>query len=127
MVEEVEDQENHQVGQALPKGINTLLVTKEEYRDTLQQGKELPSILKNMAGINPATKNIPKTEPLLNKPKAKPRFVEPNVHKCQPTSSKVKVEDLVTREQEESQCAAYEQSHNTLYQPIEAPASNDSI
>ena len=102
MVEEVEDQKNHEVGQTLPEGINALLVNKEEYEDTLQWRKELPSIFKKMAGTNPATKNAPKTEPLVNKPKAKPRFVEPDIHKCQPTSSKVKVENLVTREQEES-------------------------
>jgi hypothetical protein len=102
MVEEVEDQKNHEVGQTLPEGINALLVNKEEYEDTLQWRKELPSIFKKMAGTNPATKNRPKTEPLVNKPKAKPRFVEPDIHKCQPTSSKVKVENLVTREQEES-------------------------
>ena len=125
------DEEAHRVGQALSEGIDMLLVTEEEYRDTLQRGKKLPSKLKkplkNTAGTTPATKNIPKAEPLVNKPKAKPTFVEPDIHECQPTSSKVRIEDLVTREQEDSQCATHEQSYEAHYQLIETLASNDSI
>ena len=131
MVEEVEDEETRRIGLALPEGIDMLLVTEEEYRDTLQRGKELPSKLKkppkNTAGITPASKKTSKTEPLVNKPKAKPKFVEPDIHECQPTSSKVRIEDLVTREQEDSQCTVYRQSHEEPYQPLEAPASNDSV
>ncbi|RDB19216.1 hypothetical protein Hypma_013737 [Hypsizygus marmoreus] len=63
---------------------------EEEYRDTLKGGK-VPVPPKK-------TTNKQRTkEPL----KKKARYVEPEVFECQPTSSKVKVEDLVTDEQEE--------------------------
>ena len=87
-MEETPDAERTNVGPTLLEGVGALLMTEEEYLDTLQKReKPVPTTIKNAK----ATK----------KQHSRPRYVEPETQECQPTSSKVKVEDLVTDDQDE--------------------------
>lgn len=66
----------------LPKGSESLLMSEEEYINTLKSGEKLP---------------VPD---IYSKKKKKVTYVEQNIQECQPTSSKVKIEDLITDEEE---------------------------
>ena len=101
----------------LPKDHEALLLTHEEFkehRDALKGGKTPPKNTKphknapgqardaNMENTNPE-KQSPGQIPGVNKRKTntfRSTYVEPDTLECQPTSSKVKIEDLVTDNQE---------------------------
>lgn len=91
MVEEIPDDEQINIGPSLPEGANSLLMTKREYLETLLKGRKGKPPIK-IAMIKPD--NSQKTRCQC------PRYVEPERQECQPTSSKVKVEDLVMDNQE---------------------------
>ena len=86
-MEETPDDKRINVGPKLPEGTTALLMTEKEYLDTRPKGEKLA----------PATKTPPKT-PKKPEFRRKPPKYE---YECQPTSSKVKVEDLVTHGQEQ--------------------------
>jgi len=72
VVEEAQDEETGKVNVNLPRDSNTLLMSKEEneeYQDTLKKGRE-PVQQQKMDGGS-------------------------DIQECQPTSLKVKVEDLI--------------------------------
>jgi hypothetical protein len=115
-MEEVMDEEMHKAEESLPGGTGAILMTEEEYWKGNQEGGKLPSVVKNAtrksqsttAGSNSATKNTTIQESLDNNPEINPQtkrlqFVRPELPYCKPTSSKVKVEDLITAEQELAQ------------------------
>ena len=91
-VEEVPNNEQANGGPSLPEGANSLLMTEKEYLDTLSKGE----------------KGEPPMEITMEKPNNNQkaqckhlRYIEPEIQECQPTSSKVKVKDLVMDDQEE--------------------------
>lgn len=84
-MEEVPD-EGHNINRlTLPEGVPALLMTNKEF-DTLQEGERLAIKAQDSQSHT--------------RRQEKPR--EPEVQECQPTSSRVKVEDLVTDEQEKA-------------------------
>ena len=119
MIEDVPDKEVQQVGKTLPEGANTLLLMEDEYKNTHQRGEELPPTQQNhdqkTAMNKPTIQQTNQNRPPESKLKANPItdsvMVEKplqqcnnsghNIQECQPISSKVKMEDLVTREQEQ--------------------------
>jgi len=119
MIEDVPDEEVQQVGKTLPEGANTLLVMEDEYKNTHQRGEESPPTWQKhdqkTAMNKPAIQQTNQNKPPGSKPKAHPItnsvMVEKplqkcnntgyNIQECQPTSSKVNMEDPVTREQEQ--------------------------
>ena len=89
-MEEIPDDNNKKNGHTLPGGVHTLLMNDEEFK-TLQQGEKLET-----------------KQPKLTKTHEKPDLME-----CQPTSSKVKTEDMTTDEKEK---ISEEQNNTTTSQ-----------
>jgi hypothetical protein len=108
--------------------VQALLLTEEEYRNTLEGGGIPPPITKNTKnsdGKAPPTGkatvgSVPPTQ-YNNERKQKVKYVEPDVLPCQPTSSRVKVEDLVMEEQETDEQATHASSRTFWDRPIPKP------
>jgi hypothetical protein len=108
VVEEVPDEEEHLGRPSLPEGTQALLMTEEEYENTLKGGKSTipptktkqkpdgkePSTAKATAGNPPSTKNSSRNG-------KRTEYADHDVQHCQPTTSRTKVEDLVTNDEEE--------------------------
>ena len=128
-MEEVLDEEVQKAGASLPEGAGAILMTEEEYRNAIQEGEKPPPTVQKTApknqftraGSNSATKNTMIQEPPDNQPEIKPQTKVPSVsthtkvqfaktetYYCEPTSSKVKIEDLITAEQELAQAEEQE-------------------
>ena len=110
-MEEIPDDERINVGPKLPKGATALLMTEKEYLDTLPKG-EKPA---------PATKTQQKTPQKTSKTpefQHKPPKYE---YECQPTSSKVKVEDLVTHDQDQETPSTSTSTRSFWDRPIPKP------
>ena len=104
-VEEVQEEERCPGGEALPEEVQALLMMQEEYLDTLEgrgrqppvtktqkkTDEELPATTKTTAGSLPSVKN---------NDHRRVRDAEPSVPYCEPTSSRIKVKDLVTDDEE---------------------------
>src|ERR1700679_2397960 len=117
-----------QGGEALPKGVQALLMTQEECSDTLEGGgsrppvtktqkktdEELPATTKATAGSLPSVKN---------NDHRRVRNAEPSVPYCEPTSSRIKVEDLVTDDKEtQNTTPALDARHRSFWdRPIPKP------
>jgi hypothetical protein len=99
MVEEIPDAEWTNLGPTFPEGVNALLMTEEEYLDTLQR-REKPG---------PTTTKNAKAE---KRQHNRPRYAEPKTQECQLTSLKVKVKDLVTDDQDEQRIV--EERHDQI-------------
>jgi hypothetical protein len=94
VVEEVPDEEEHLGRPSLPEGTQALLMTEEEYENTLKGGKSTipptktkqkpdgkePSTAKATAGNPPSTKNS-----LRNGKRTE--YADHDVQHCQPTTS----------------------------------------
>ena len=92
-MEEIPDEDCKALQPGLPEEVSSLLMTEEEYVGTLQRGEERTNIKETQK-----TEKIPSVE----RPhkESKVEYVKPDILECQPTSSKVKMEDLVTNDQE---------------------------
>jgi hypothetical protein len=108
VVEEVLDEEEHLGHPSLPEGTQALLMTEEEYENTLKGGKSTipptktkqkpngkePSTAKATAGNPPSTKNSSRNG-------KRTEYANHDIQHCQPTTLPTKVEDLVTNDEEE--------------------------
>jgi hypothetical protein len=90
----------------LPEGA-TVLMTEKEYQDTLSKGEKPIPITKTQQ----KTQKSP--EPQHKPPKYK--------YECQPTSSKVKVEDLVTDDQDQETLPTRAKTHSFWDRPVPKP------
>jgi hypothetical protein len=106
-MEEVPDDECINVGPKLPKGATALLMTEKEYQDTLSKGEKPVPITKTQQ----KTQKSP--EPQHKPPKYK--------YECQPTSSKVKVKDLVTHDQDQETLPTSAKTHSFWDRPVPKP------
>jgi hypothetical protein len=127
-MEEVMDEEMHKAEELLPGRTRAILITEEEYQKGNQEGGKLPLVVKNatqksqstMARSNSAMRNItiqesPDNNLEINPQTKKLRFVRPELPYCEPTLSKVKVEDLIMAEQELDQVTEQEQNEQHLH------------
>src|ERR1700733_8130766 len=88
--------------------MQALLMTEEAHADTLKRGESTVPPSKNMPkqdGKGPSTAkatvgNLPSTKNSLGNGN-KVEYAKPDIQHCQPTSSRTKVEDLVTNGDEE--------------------------
>jgi hypothetical protein len=91
----------------------------EEYHLQLQKntknsdGKAPPTGKATIGSVPPTQYN--------NERKQKVKYVEPDILPCQPTSSRVKVEDLVMEEQETDEQVTYASSRTFWDRPIPKP------
>jgi hypothetical protein len=111
--------------------VQALLLTEEEYRNTLEGGGIPPlktENLKNCSGKAPMTGTVTvgSTPPTQNKyechkKKQGATHGKPTTLHCQPTSSKIKVEDLVTDKQETGELTSQTKAQAVWDKPIPNP------
>jgi hypothetical protein len=111
--------------------VQALLLTEEEYRNTLEGGgipppetenlkncsRKVPMMGKATVGSTPPTQNRSEH----NREKQKTTHEEQIMLHCQPTSSKIKVKNLVTDEQETREQASHINSRAVWDRPILKP------
>jgi hypothetical protein len=111
--------------------VQALLLTEEEYKNTLEGG-EIPHPVTKSAekhgGKAPMTGkatagSIPPAQPNTEnkKERQKVMYAEPSILPCQPTSSKIKVEDLMTDEQEDEEQTINASLRTVWDRPIPKP------